>query len=142
WDLLSRSRELIHAALERVGGRERLLVGKRQHLHQDDTGNSPLPVNPEVRIVDAAPTEAAGRAHAWHRAAPDQKAKSPAIGAFIDDREVAALLRDGGLECEHRERADLVLRHQADGVRPDEALAIELAVAGDHAREAHVVARR
>src|SRR5439155_1221991 len=42
---------------------QRLLVVVRQHLHQDGGGDPLLRIDPEVRVVDAAPADASRAAH-------------------------------------------------------------------------------
>src|SRR3954464_9071192 len=57
----ARFHDLIHAALERVVQKQRLGVGERQELRQDNAGDALLRIDPEVGVVDSAPAQAARR---------------------------------------------------------------------------------
>src|SRR6516164_9629107 len=106
-----RVHELIGAALERIVDGERLGVSERQILHHDHAADPAIWIDPKVRVVDAAPTQAAWRALAGYLIRRDEEAETPLVAAIRDKSEVGAAW-ERALERRDRDRADLVLAHQ------------------------------
>src|SRR3954447_15924950 len=103
--------ELIGAALERVVDGQRLGVREWQILHHDHAGDAARRIDPEERVVDAAPAQAAGGALALYLIDRDEEAEPPLVAAVSDEGEIGAT-RQRALECGNRDRADVVLAHQ------------------------------
>src|SRR3990167_5508307 len=81
------------AVVEGVVHGQRTRVGKRQELHQDHSGNPALLIDPEVRVVDAAPAQAAGRSLPGLLCRGDEEPEAPLVPAVGDERKIAAALR-------------------------------------------------
>jgi hypothetical protein len=89
--------ELIGTALEGVVDGQRLGIGKRQVLHHDHARDAALGIDPEERVVDAAPAQAARGALAGNLIGGDEETQSPLVPAVRDEGEVGAA-RQRGLE--------------------------------------------
>src|SRR5205085_11871422 len=98
--------QLVGAALERIVDRQRLGVGEWQVLHHDDTSDAAARIDPEERIVNAAPAETPGRTLAGRLIGGDQEAETPFVFAVVDEGEVRAA-RQRGFERRHRDCADM-----------------------------------
>src|SRR5262245_48573489 len=92
-------------------------------------------------VVFSPPAEAAGRALARDLIDGDQESESPLVATVGDEVEIAALLRRRRLERADSDGTDRVARHRLDGIRLEDARAVELPVVEDRAHEADVVAR-
>src|SRR4051794_11570006 len=90
--------ELIGAAFERVVDGQRLGVREWQILHHDHAGDAACRIDPEERVVDATPAQAAGGALALYLIGRDEEAEPPFVAAISDKGEVGAA-RQCALEC-------------------------------------------
>src|SRR5437867_1693323 len=134
--------ELIHAALEGVIDRERLGVGKGKELCHDHARDAARRIDPEVRVVDTAPAQAASRPLASHLTGREEESESPLVLPVVDEREVHAAVRLCGLYSSNAQLTNLIPGHQRDRVGGENPRAIERAAVEDHALEAHVVEGR
>ena len=93
-------------------------------LHQQHGADSRIGIDPELRIVDAGPAQAAGRSHGGRVVfGGDLEPQSERVGARAQ-REGAGHRRIGRRHDFDAQIADMVLRHQVDGVRSKEPNAV------------------
>src|SRR5258705_2560669 len=95
--------KLIGAALERVVDGQSLGVSEWQILHHDHAGDAARGINPEERVVDAAPAQAAGGALAGYLIGRDEEAEPPLVASVSNEGEIGAP-RQRALECGDRDR--------------------------------------
>src|SRR5262249_4721436 len=77
--------EGLHSALEGVVKRKRLPIGKGDKFHEDHSRDATSLIDPEVRVVDPAPTQAARGPLAGHGICGDQETKTPFIATVRDE---------------------------------------------------------
>src|SRR5437879_11105967 len=82
--------ELIGAPLERVVDSQRLGVCEWQILHHDHAGDAARRIDPEERVVDAAPAQAAGGALAGYLIGRDEEAEPPFVASVSNEGEIGA----------------------------------------------------
>src|SRR2546426_5965494 len=119
---------------------QRRLVVVRQQLHEDDHDDLPSRIDPEVGVIDAAPTEAADRAHPLlgDRRRLDLKSEAEPVLPDADGKRPRGcwnrrrLLRDD-------EAADLIRHHRAERALADETRRAMTATVEKQLQESRVV---
>ena len=140
---ISVSERLIDALLEALQRFDRGVVVERQVLHEQHAGDAPRRIDPELRVVDAGPAHAAGRAcGAVVVPAGDLKAEPERVAARAERERPGprgvrrGLLLDANV-------ADVVLAHELHGRLAEQSRAVRGAPSvQEHLHELDVVGRR
>src|SRR5690242_19588057 len=92
---------------------QRVRVGKRQELHQDDSGYAPVEIDPEIGISQARPGETFRAASTGYWFGRDHKAKTPFLDHAGKELRVIRQVRGYSFERLYVEGANRIRGHQS-----------------------------
>ena len=108
-------------------------------LGEEQASDPARRIDPEVRVVRPGPGPAVGAPAGRRRLGVDEAAEPPLLDHAGEELDVVPGVRHDRPQHPDGQPADLVPRHLGDGLGVQEARAVQLAAAQQHAQEAQIV---